>query len=572
MYCSSSGTTGLSGICFRAKPPGSWPFDADVVPKVMGVAAVILMLTIALATLVSEDLTCIGVGVMVAAGRISFLLGTSACFLGIFLGDLLLFATGRFLGRAAIRRPPLKWLIQGQDVQRSSAWFSHQGMKVIIASRFLPGTRLPTYFAAGLLQTNFWKFVIYFLLAATAWTPMLVGLAAGLGGGVIRSALLQGHDLLMKLLLGSGTAYLVTRLLFRMTSYQGRRLLVSSWRRMTCWEFWPPCIFYIPVVFYIGFLAVKHRSLTLFTAANPAMPASGFIGESKSDILRGLSAANGFIARATAIGGSLDLGRKLQNAKSFMVANSLSFPVVLKPDSGQRGSGVAVVRSDAEMEQYLRDAGAATIIQEYAPGFEFGVFYYRYPGAPKGRIFSITEKRFPSVIGDGTSSLRRLILKDPRAVCMAAFYLNKHAGQLWDIPKRGEVVQLVEVGTHCRGAVFLDGSWIKTEELEEAIDRLSQTYAGFFFGRYDVRTPSLEDFKQGRNFKVVELNGVTSEATHIYDPKNSLFTAYRVLFAQWRIAFEIGEQNRQRNFHPTSLWTLAGMLCEFRSRSGLQTT
>lgn len=155
---------------------------------------------------------------------------------------------------------------------------------------------------------------------------------------------------------------------------------------------------------------------------------------------------------------------------------------------------------------------------------------------------------------------------------MAAFYLNKHAGQLWDIPKRGEVVQLVEVGTHCRGAVFLDGSWIKTEELEEAIDRLSQTYAGFFFGRYDVRTPSLEDFKQGRNFKVVELNGVTSEATHIYDPKNSLFTAYRVLFAQWRIAFEIGEQNRQRNFHPTSLWTLAGMLCEFRSRSGLQTT
>jgi membrane protein DedA with SNARE-associated domain len=538
----------------------------------MGVAAVILMLTIALATLVSEDLTCIGVGVMVAAGRISFLLGTSACFLGIFLGDLLLFATGRFLGRAAIRRPPLKWLIQGQDVQRSSAWFSHQGMKVIIASRFLPGTRLPTYFAAGLLQTNFWKFVIYFLLAATAWTPMLVGLAAGLGGGVIRSALLQGHDLLMKLLLGSGTAYLVTRLLFRMTSYQGRRLLVSSWRRMTCWEFWPPCIFYIPVVFYIGFLAVKHRSLTLFTAANPAMPASGFIGESKSDILRGLSAANGFIARATAIGGSLDLGRKLQNAKSFMVANSLSFPVVLKPDSGQRGSGVAVVRSDAEMEQYLRDAGAATIIQEYAPGFEFGVFYYRYPGAPKGRIFSITEKRFPSVIGDGTSSLRRLILKDPRAVCMAAFYLNKHAGQLWDIPKRGEVVQLVEVGTHCRGAVFLDGSWIKTEELEEAIDRLSQTYAGFFFGRYDLRTPSLEDFKQGRNFKVVELNGVTSEATHIYDPKNSLFTAYRVLFAQWRIAFEIGEQNRQRNFHPTSLWTLAGMLCEFRSRSGLQTT
>jgi hypothetical protein len=71
---------------------------------------------------------------------------------------------------------------------------------------------------------------------------------------------------------------------------------------------------------------------------------------------------------------------------------------------------------------------------------------------------------------------------------------------------------------------------------------------------------------------VLELNGVTSEATHIYDPKNSLFTAYKVLFSQWRIAFEIGEQNRRRNFAPTSLWALAGLLIEFRWRSGLQET
>jgi pimeloyl-ACP methyl ester carboxylesterase/membrane protein DedA with SNARE-associated domain len=548
------------------------PFDRGAVPRAMGVAAVILALTIAGATLVSEDLTCAAVGVMVAAGRISFLLGTSACFLGIFLGDLLLFAAGRSVGRAAVKRAPLKWLIQEQDVQRSSAWFAHQGMKVIVASRFLPGTRLPTYFAAGLLNTSLWKFMIYFFLASAVWTPLLVGLTAGLGDGVINSALLQGHDLLMKLLLGGGVVYLITRLLLAMTSYQGRRLLVSTWRRMTRWEFWPPWIFYLPVVCYVGFLAMKYRSLTLFTAANPAMPASGFIGESKSDILRGLSGADSFMARAASIDPSPDLSRRLRSAKSFMAQNDLTFPVVLKPDVGQRGSGVAVVRSNAEIEQYLRDAGTETMIQEYIPGFEFGVFYYRYPGAGKGRIFSITEKRFPSVIGDGESNLGQLILKDSRAVCMAKFYLNKQAERLWDVPKKGEAVQLVEVGTHCRGAIFLDGTWVKTDALEEAIDRISQSYNGFYFGRYDIRTASIEDFKQGHNFKVVELNGITSEATHIYDPKNSLLTAYQVLFAQWRIAFEIGALNRQRNFKPTSLWTLAGMLLEFKWRSGLQMT
>ncbi len=549
------------------------PFDPSAVPKAMGVAAAILVVTIAFATLVSEDLTCIGVGVMVAAGRISFLLGTSACFLGIFLGDLLLFAAGRFLGRPAVKRAPLKWFVQEQDVQRSSAWFTHQGKKAIIASRFLPGTRLPTYFAAGLLNTSFWKFVLYFFLASAIWTPMLVGLAAGLGDGVIGSALLQGYDLITKLLFGGGAAFLTTRLLLKLTNYEGRRLLVSSWRRMTRWEFWPPWIFYLPVVCYISFLALKHRSLTLFTAANPAIPASGFIGESKSDILRGLSGATGFIARAASIGASPDLSRRLKTAKSFMAENDLTFPVVLKPDAGQRGSGVAVVRSDAEMEQYLRDADTETVIQEYIPGFEFGVFYYRYPSAGKGGIFSITEKRFPSIIGDGESNLQRLILKDQRAVCMARFHLNKHAQRLWDVPRKGEVVQLVELGTHCRGAMFLDGSWVKTDALEEAIDRISKTYRGFYFGRFDLRTRSIEDFRQGRNFKVVELNGVTSEATHIYDLRNSLFTAYQVLFAQWRIAFEIGAQNYERDFQPTSLWTLAGLLFEFRWlkwRSGLQ--
>ena len=56
----------------------------------------------------------------------------------------------------------------------------------------------------------------------------------------------------------------------------------------------------------------------------------------------------------------------------------------------------------------------------------------------------------------------------------------------------------------------------------------------------------------GSNLKIIELNGVTSEATHIYDPKLSLFDAYRVLFRQWRIAFEIGDLNRGRGIRPAS--------------------
>ena len=548
------------------------PLNAGQTPEAMGGATFILFLLLAGSTLISEDLTCVAAGVMVAQGQVGFALATSACLAGIFGGDLLLFVLGRVLGRPALKRAPLKWFLRECDVALGSAWFANQGFKVIAASRFLPGTRLPTYFAAGLLRTNFWKFAAYFFLAAAVWTPVLVGLSAGLGQGVIDSILLHASDLQLKLGVAGSIVFLTMWLLLSITSYKRRRLLVSAWRRMTRWEFWPPWIFYTPILCYIIRLALKHRSLTLFTTVNPSMPASGFIGESKSEILQGLAGAGNWIARFQVIEASGELSERFGKAKAFMSDNGLSYPVVLKPDAGQRGSGVAVLRSDTDLEAWLRESAVKSIIQEHVPGAEFGVFYYRYPHADRGHIFSITEKRFPCVTGNGVSNLERLILDDSRAVCTARFYLNQLMPRLCEVPEPGESVQLVELGTHCQGAVFLDGSWAKTEELEAVIDTLSKTYAGFHFGRYDIRTPCVEDFRRGRNFKVVELNGVTSEATHIYDPKHSILDAYRILFAQWRIAFEIGAQNRQRRNRPTPLRTLASLILEFKRRPRLSMT
>jgi hypothetical protein len=208
-----------------------------------------------------------------------------------------------------------------------------------------------------------------------------------------------------------------------------------------------------------------------------------------------------------------------------------------------------------------------TIIQEYAPGCEFGVFYYRLPTEERGRIFAITEKRFPAVTGDGHSTLEELILRDERAVCMARFYMNKQGVRLDKVPGEGERVELAELGTHCRGAVFLDGGWTRTAALEEAIDRVGGSFEGFYFGRFDIRAASVEDFKRGQNFKVIELNGVTSEATNIYDPKNRLVDAYRILFAQWRIAFEVGRINRERGAKQAGVGALVRMILQYRKKA-----
>ncbi len=517
-----------------------------------------LFLLIIVATFITEDLTAISVGVMVAQGRVEFLFGVIACFLGIFIGDILLYLAGRYLGRPAVARAPLKWFVSEKAVEKSSVWFARQGVKVIFASRFVPGARLPTYFAAGLLRTKFWWFTFYFAIACAVWTPLLVGLSAWLGEEVIKRFYFEQQHFLLRALLVGIVLLLLFKLLLRLLTWRGRRLLLSQWRRLTRWEFWPLWAFYPPVVCYIAYLALKHRSATLFTACNPAIPASGFVGESKTQILNGFRHADEWIPRYQLIPASA--ADRIAQAKQFLFTQQLSYPVVLKPDAGERGNGVRVIRSDDDLAQYFQVFAHDTIIQEYVPGDEFGVFYYRYPNEANGHIFSITEKKFPVVIGDGKHTMEQLILNDDRAVCMAQFYCDKQGERLYDVPRAGERIQLVEIGAHSKGTIFLDGTRYKTDALEAAMDRLCRSFDGFYFGRFDLRVPSLEALQQGRDFKIIELNGVTSEATSIYDPKNSVLAAYRVLFAQWRIAFEIGRQNRARGARVTSPRELSAMV------------
>jgi hypothetical protein len=344
-----------------------------------------------------------------------------------------------------------------------------------------------------------------------------------------------------------------------------RRKLVGRVRRATRWEFWPPWAFYPPLVSYLCYLGLKHRNLTLFTAVNPPIPDGGFIGESKYEILRALERSSS--VPKTILVNPEALDTRAAFIERFMRREGLRFPIVLKPDAGQRGSGVSIVRSADDIRRYLAAATFAIIAQEYVGGLEFGIFYYRLPGEQSGHIFSVTEKQMPVVVGDGKRTLEELILADDRAVCMADVYSRHNSGRAKMVLGKGERVQLVELGTHCRGAIFLDGNCAITPALENAVENIARTFQGFYFGRFDIRVPSLDDLKAGRNLKVLELNGVTSEATDIYDPKNSLFDAYRVLFRQWRIAFKIGEYNRASGAKTTSLPQLLRAAWKYRQVS-----
>ncbi len=512
---------------------------------------------LAVATLVSEDLACIAAGLLVAQGSLSFGPAVAACFAGIFSGDLLLVLAGRSLGRPALAVAPLRWWITAESVTRAERWFGQRGPGLILASRFMPGTRLPTYFAAGVLRAPLAPFIGWFFLACALWTPLLVGGAVLFGETALR--IFQTWTHVVPILVGAGILALVaSRLAVSFSTWRGRRLLLSRWRRLTRWEFWPMWAVYPPVIVYILWLGVRHRCFTLFTIANPGIGAGGGLaGESKSSILRGLAGAGDAVARWTLIPAG-PTETRIAAVGDFIHHAGLTFPLVLKPDVGERGRGVVIARDWASVGKTLREEPAPMIAQAYVSGVEFGLFYVRRPTAEHGEIFSITEKQPVAVVGDGGRTLEELILADDRAVCMARFFLGRHEARLDEVPPAGASVPLSELGTHSRGALFLDGTHRVTPALTAAVERVSRAHAGFYFGRYDVRTPSAEALRRGE-FTVIELNGLTSESTSIYDPRHSVWFGWRVLCRQWRVAFAIAAENRAAGKTPLTLrevWTL----------------
>lgn len=198
-----------------------------------GMKLIWTLVLIALATLISEDLACISAGLLAARGTIDLLPAVAASFMGILIGDILLYLSGRFIGQPALGRAPLKWVIKEDDATKAARWFSAKGPVIIITSRFLPGSRLPTYFSAGMLGTGFWRFTIYFGVAAALWTPLLVGMSS-----VVGNRMFVYYDTFKSygIMIVVATVLLIwlsVKLIVPLFSYRGRRRLLSLYRRLT---------------------------------------------------------------------------------------------------------------------------------------------------------------------------------------------------------------------------------------------------------------------------------------------------------------------------------------------------
>ncbi|MFV0248288.1 MAG: hypothetical protein ACK5H1_04935 [Tenacibaculum sp.] len=199
------------------------------------------------------------------------------------------------------------------------------------------------------------------------------------------------------------------------------------------------------------------------------------------------------------------------------------------------------------MKKYLQKYLIDIILQEFVElKNECGIFYFRYPTNDKGKISSITLKKFLAVKGDGKSTIKELILSNNRAKVYYNLIYQSEDIKLDEIPCKNKKIYLSAIGNHCKGTQFINGNHLISNELHHTFDQINKSIKGWYYGRLDIKYNSFEELERGENIKILEINGIIAEPTHIYDRRSySYFRALKDIRTHWKNLYKIAVINHK---------------------------
>jgi hypothetical protein len=304
------------------------------------------------------------------------------------------------------------------------------------------------------------------------------------------------------------------------------------------WEYWPMPIIYYPIFPVWFYYAFRARSFFFFNAANPSIKNGGMAMESKKEIYDMIPSI--YIPKTILVKKATGTAVILQELELA----GIKFPMIAKPDVGMKALGVDKINNEMELKVYSEKIASDFLLQELITfPQEIGIFYIRFPGAKQGNITGLVGKQFLTVIGNGTDSITQLIKQNPRSYFQLSSLKRKYGNYLNTVLLPGKNFILVPYGSHTRGSKFIDLTSMLNEKLSQTINQICMQVPGFYFGRLDIRYVTFEDLCVGKNFSIIEINGAGSEPTHIYDPKHSLFFAWKEIIRHWSFLYQVSTFN-----------------------------
>lgn len=149
-----------------------------------------------------SDVVMLFLATLIGIGTIGHIPAIAIATLGSVTGFYTAFWLGRRYGAAIIRSPWLPFLNESH-IHKVEKWFTRWGYGVIVANRFLAGTRAVISFAAGMSKLDATRTTIYCSLSALAWNVAIIELGAWLGGNWRQGEkLLSQYGIAISIILG----------------------------------------------------------------------------------------------------------------------------------------------------------------------------------------------------------------------------------------------------------------------------------------------------------------------------------------------------------------------------------
>jgi hypothetical protein len=276
---------------------------------------------------------------------------------------------------------------------------------------------------------------------------------------------------------------------------------------------------------------------------NPKFPLGGLSAASKVEVLDHFKNSEQYLPQVLI---SKDMSVEDRKSTGLSFVEQVSFPVIAKPDRGVVGIGVRKLNSPEELDEILEIMPCDYMLQEFCDfPLEYGIFYRRYPNKEKGGVVSLTQKLIPSVLGDGSKTVRELIDLN-LDIKYNKINLLAHTKNLDYVPKAGEHFQILDQASHTYGCVFRDNNYEITPQMNVWMNEMCSKADEFYFGRFDMKIKNKDSLQTGKGVKICELNGCWSEPTHIYDDEHTLGYAVKELFRSYRRAYKIAKINQKR--------------------------
>jgi membrane protein DedA with SNARE-associated domain len=127
-----------------------------------------------------SDVIVVAIGSLIGLGRMDYLIALLMTSVGSTIGFMVMYEVGDWFGARILESGRLKFLPIDQ-VHRAEAWFRKYGAWIIVANRFMSGTRAIISFFVGMSDVPPGRSAVFAFLSSLGWYALLLFAGRELG-------------------------------------------------------------------------------------------------------------------------------------------------------------------------------------------------------------------------------------------------------------------------------------------------------------------------------------------------------------------------------------------------------